>query len=125
MFLDDPTDVPAEVVDHLAEQLDIGDVSVLKAYGDAAAGRLRERRDPRPSRTPNRPAQPENTRLKERLAQSEQMIDSLTDLRTQALARLAAQHEEVFHLRQTTAAASRVARLPAARSSTTVIGTCS
>ncbi|WP_319326432.1 hypothetical protein [Streptomyces sp. PA03-2a] len=67
----------------------------------------------------------ENSKLKERLAQSEQTIDSLTDFRAQALARLEAQHEEIVHLRQTTATASRVARLPAARSSTTVIGTCS
>ncbi|MDX3819841.1 hypothetical protein PV691_32160 [Streptomyces sp. AK08-01A] len=67
----------------------------------------------------------ENSKLKERFAQSEQTIDALTDFRAQALARLAAQHEEIVHLRQTTATASRVARLPAARSSTTVIGTCS
>ncbi|MER5556127.1 hypothetical protein ABT001_31405 [Streptomyces sp. NPDC002793] len=67
----------------------------------------------------------EATKLKERLAQSEQTIDSLTDFRTQALARLGAQHEEIVHLRQTTATASRVARLPAARSSTTASGTCS
>ncbi|MEU8833898.1 hypothetical protein [Streptomyces sp900116325] len=69
----------------------------------------------------------ENSKLKERLAQSEQTIDALTDFRAQALAlaRLAAQHEEIVHLRQTTATASRVARLPAARSSTTAIGTCS
>ncbi len=35
VFLDDPTDVPAEVADYLAEQLDVADPSVLKAYGDA------------------------------------------------------------------------------------------
>ncbi|CAL2074285.1 protein of unknown function [Streptomyces murinus] len=34
VFLDDPTDVPAEVVDYLAEQLGIEDSSVLKAYGE-------------------------------------------------------------------------------------------
>jgi hypothetical protein len=67
----------------------------------------------------------ENNRLKERLDRSEQTIEDLTDFRGQALAQLAAQHEEIVHLRQTTAATSRVARLPAARSSTTVIGTCS
>ncbi|MFB7560697.1 hypothetical protein [Streptomyces brevispora] len=67
----------------------------------------------------------EVAKLKERLAKSEQAIDELTDFRTEALARLAAQHEEIVHLRQTAAAASRVARLPAARSSTTVIGSCS
>ncbi|GAB2804601.1 Tn3-like element Tn3 family transposase [Streptomyces chlorus] len=40
MFFDDPTDVPAEVVDYLAEQLDIGEVSVLKAYGERENTRL-------------------------------------------------------------------------------------
>lgn len=45
MFLDDPTDVPAEVVDYLAEQLDIGDVSVLKAYGERENTRLEHVRE--------------------------------------------------------------------------------
>ncbi|MEE1759215.1 hypothetical protein PUR53_09055 [Streptomyces sp. SP18BB07] len=67
----------------------------------------------------------ENTKLRERLAQSEQMIGELTDFRTQALARLAAQHEEIVHLRGAadTAAANHVIHLPAARKTT--IGTCS
>jgi len=65
----------------------------------------------------------ENTKLRERLAQSEQTIDELTDFRIQALARLAAQHEEIVHLRGTAAAANHVTCLPAAR--TTTIGTCS
>ncbi|MGA5364019.1 hypothetical protein [Streptomyces purpurascens] len=64
----------------------------------------------------------ENAKLRERLAQSEQTIDELTDFRTQALARLAAQHEEIVRLREAAAGASRVSRLPAPR--TTVIGTC-
>ncbi|EXU64948.1 transposase [Streptomyces sp. PRh5] len=34
VFLDDPTDIPAEVADYLDEQLGIADVSVLKAYGE-------------------------------------------------------------------------------------------
>ncbi|MFJ2202837.1 hypothetical protein [Streptomyces violaceusniger] len=65
----------------------------------------------------------ENTKLRERLAQSERTVDELTDFRAQALARLAAQHEEIVHLRGTAAAANHVTRLPAAR--TTTIGTCS
>ncbi|MFJ4008020.1 Tn3 family transposase [Streptomyces sp. NPDC090023] len=40
VFLDDPTDVPAEVVDYLAEQLGIGDASALKAYGERENTRL-------------------------------------------------------------------------------------
>jgi hypothetical protein len=65
----------------------------------------------------------ENAKLRERLAKSEQMIDELADFRTQALARLAAQYEEIVQLRDAAAGASRVSRLPAPR--TSVIGTCS
>lgn len=65
----------------------------------------------------------ENAKLKDRLTQSDETIDELTDFRTRALARLAAQHEEIVRLREAAAGASRVSRLPAPR--TTVIGTCS
>jgi hypothetical protein len=47
MFLDDPDDVPVEVVDYLADQPAIADSSVLKAYGERENTRLdhvRERR---------------------------------------------------------------------------------
>ncbi|MEK8146267.1 hypothetical protein NKH18_48580 [Streptomyces sp. M10(2022)] len=67
----------------------------------------------------------ENTRLKERLAQSEQTIDALADFRTQALARLAAQHEEIVRLREAVAKADGVTRLPTTRAATKVIGSCS
>jgi hypothetical protein len=60
----------------------------------------------------------EIARLKEGLAQSEQSIDELTDFRTQALARLAAQHEEIVRLREFAASASLVTRLPPARGTT-------
>ena len=40
VFLDDPTDVPIEVVDYLAEQLGIADASALKAYGERENTRL-------------------------------------------------------------------------------------
>ncbi|MCX4663981.1 DUF4158 domain-containing protein [Streptomyces uncialis] len=40
VFLDDPADVPVEVVDHLAEQLGIGDPSVLNVYGERENTRL-------------------------------------------------------------------------------------
>ncbi|MEU0163540.1 hypothetical protein ABZ154_33335 [Streptomyces sp. NPDC006261] len=65
----------------------------------------------------------ETTKLRERLAQSEQTVEELTDFRGQALARLAAQHEEIVHLRESVAGTSRVSRLPAPRS--TAIGSCS
>ena len=65
----------------------------------------------------------ENTKLRERLVASEQTVDELMDFRTQVLARLAAQHEEIVRLRESAAGTARVSRLPAPR--TTVIGTCS
>ncbi|MFB7500360.1 hypothetical protein ACFC09_37760 [Streptomyces sp. NPDC056161] len=65
----------------------------------------------------------ENAKLKERLAKAEQANTELTDFREQALARLAAQHEEIIRLREASAAGTRIARLPAPR--TQVIGTCS
>ncbi len=45
VFLDDPTDVPAEVADYLAEQLDVADPSVLKAYGERENTRLEHVRE--------------------------------------------------------------------------------
>ncbi len=58
----------------------------------------------------------EITKLKARLTRSDSAIEELTDFRTQALARLAAQHEKILHLRRSAAAADRVTRLPTARS---------
>ncbi|MET7622629.1 hypothetical protein [Streptomyces sp. NPDC005408] len=77
--------------------------------------------DPREAQITRLKAQ--NAKLKERLAQSERTIDELTGFRTQALARLAAQHEEIIRLREAAAGTTRVSRLPPPR--TTVIGTCS
>jgi hypothetical protein len=65
----------------------------------------------------------EITKLRQRLAQSEQTVEELTDFRGQALARLAAQHEEIVRLREATDGESKVRRLPTPR--TTVIGSCS
>lgn len=45
VFLDDPTDVPAEVVDYLAEQLGVADASALKAYGERENTRLDHARE--------------------------------------------------------------------------------
>ena len=61
--------------------------------------------------------------LKERLARAEDVNDELSEFRSQALARLAAQHEEILRLHESAAAADRVTRLPLAR--TTTIGSCS
>ena len=60
-------------------------------------------------------------KLKDRLAQADQKIAELAGFRSQALARLAAQHEEIVRLRETASRSSRVTRLPAPR--TTVTGT--
>ncbi|WP_424862928.1 hypothetical protein [Streptomyces sp. MMS24-I29] len=67
----------------------------------------------------------ENSKLRERLAQSEQTIDALADFRIQALARLAAQHEEIVRLREAAAKADGVTRLPTTPAATKVIGSCS
>ncbi|WKX74027.1 DUF4158 domain-containing protein [Streptomyces sp. XD-27] len=45
VFLDHPTDVPVELADYLAEHPDIGDASVLKAYGEPTNTRLDHARE--------------------------------------------------------------------------------
>lgn len=80
-----------------------------------------ERPDPREAQIAR--LKTENAKLKERLTKSEQINTELADFRHQALARLAAQHEEITRLRESAAERSRVSRLPAPR--TLVIGTCS
>jgi DNA-binding GntR family transcriptional regulator len=60
--------------------------------------------------------------LRQRLARSDTTIDQLTAFQAQALARLAAQHDEITHLRTAAATAGRVARLP---SPAATIGPCS
>ncbi|WP_406114521.1 hypothetical protein [Kitasatospora purpeofusca] len=65
----------------------------------------------------------ESAKLRGRLTKSERIIDEFTDFRTQALAQLAAQHEEIVRLREIAAGTTRVSHLPSAR--TTVIGSCS
>lgn len=55
----------------------------------------------------------EATRLNERLAQSVATIINLTAFRTQALARLAAQHDEITRLRRHADSTTGIRRLPA------------
>jgi hypothetical protein len=61
-------------------------------------------------------------KLNNRLAQANSTIEQLSDFRTQALARLAAQHDEILRLRAAAAQNPNVTRLPAARQK--VIGPC-
>ncbi|MFF7941480.1 hypothetical protein ACFZC5_17335 [Nocardia gamkensis] len=61
-------------------------------------------------------------KLKDSLARANSTIDELTGFRTQALARLAARHDEIQRLRAATHPASNVTRLPAARQK--AIGPC-
>jgi septal ring factor EnvC (AmiA/AmiB activator) len=61
-------------------------------------------------------------KLKTRLEQANSTIEELADFRTQALARLAAQHDEIQRLRATSDADTKVTRLPPARQK--VIGPC-
>jgi CII-binding regulator of phage lambda lysogenization HflD len=51
--------------------------------------------------------------LKKRLDQRDQAIEDLTDFRSEALSRLAAQHEEILQLRRHADPGARVRRLPA------------
>ncbi|MGA8016494.1 MAG: hypothetical protein WCB85_11305 [Candidatus Dormiibacterota bacterium] len=55
----------------------------------------------------------EITQLRERLAQTASTITGLTEFRTQALARLAAQHDEISRLRHDLQRAATIRRLPA------------
>lgn len=59
--------------------------------------------------------------LKQRLSTQDQHVEQLTDFKTLALARLAAQHDEITRLRSATA--SRVTRLPT-RAATATIEPC-
>ena len=61
-------------------------------------------------------------KLNGRLAQANSTIEQLSDFRTQALARLAAQHDEILRLRAAAAGNANVTHLPAARQK--VIGPC-
>ncbi|MGH3237456.1 MAG: hypothetical protein ACRDOH_30195 [Streptosporangiaceae bacterium] len=60
-------------------------------------GQAGEQPDPRDAQITR--LKDETSRLKERLAQSANAITELTDFRTQALAQLAAQHDEITRLR--------------------------
>lgn len=62
-------------------------------------------------------------KLKAQLAQANDTIDQLTTFRTQALARLAAQHDEILRLRTAADQKTNIAHLPAARSHK-IIGPC-
>jgi chromosome segregation ATPase len=61
-------------------------------------------------------------KLNSRLNQANSTIEKLTDFRTQALARLTAQHDEILRLRAAAARNANVTRLPTARQK--VIGPC-
>ncbi|KZM75011.1 hypothetical protein [Nocardia terpenica] len=61
-------------------------------------------------------------RLKNHLAQANSTIEELSDFRRQALARLAAQHDEIQRLRATVNPGTNISRLPAARQK--IIGPC-
>jgi hypothetical protein len=61
-------------------------------------------------------------KLRTRLNHANSTIEELTDFRTQALARLAAQHEEILRLRTAAEANTNVTRLPPPRQK--VIGPC-
>lgn len=76
------------------------------------AGEQPDPRDAQVTRLKN-----EITRLRERLAESAGTITELTGFRTQALARLAAQHDEITWLRHDLQRTATIRRLPAPVSS--------
>lgn len=78
-----------------------------------------ERPDPRDAQITR--LKNEVTALRQRLTESANTIDELTEFRTQALAQLAAQHDEITRLRASATAASRIRRLP---QRTATIGSC-
>ena len=88
------THLRTEFEQRLKELLDAGERSDPR---DAQAARLKD----------------EIARLKERLSESGATISELTGFRSQALARLAAQHNEITRLRQEVRLAAGVRRLPA------------
>lgn len=55
------------------------------------------------------------TELKDRVAKRDEAVAELTEFRTAAVSRLAAQHDEITRLREQAAALGNVRRLPAAR----------
>ena len=69
-----------------------------------------ERPDPRDAQIAR--IKDEITSLKRRLTQSADTINELTEFRAQAIARLAAQHDEITRLRNSAEAASQLPRLP-------------
>jgi hypothetical protein len=73
-------------------------------------GREGEQPDPRDAQITR--LRDEATRLKERLAQSAATISDLTDFRTRALARLAAQHDEITRLRRASGTRGNIRSLP-------------
>lgn len=65
------------------------------------------------------------TELKERLAQRDETVAELTTFKEVAVSRLAAQHDEIVHLREQAAALGNVRSLPATRRGTVPYGSCS
>ena len=78
-----------------------------------ALGQAGEQPDPRDAQISR--LKDEVARLKERLALSAVAIGELTDLRAQALARLAAQHDEITRLRSAVGARGNIRSLPMSR----------
>jgi len=86
---------------HLREEFE----ARLKARQQA--GDIPDRRDAQISRLKD-----ENATLRQRIADRDTTITSLRDFRDQALARLAAQHDEISRLRREVQLATRIRRLP-------------
>jgi hypothetical protein len=77
---------------------------------------------PDPKATQIKRLKAEIDKLRNQLAQANSTIEELADFRTQALARLAAQHEEIHRLRKAVDSNSNITHLPSTRQK--VIGPC-
>jgi ABC-type transporter Mla subunit MlaD len=101
---------------------DRGDQQHLREEFETRLARMREAGDP----VDHRDAQinrlkDEVTKLKQRLADRQQTITELTDLKAKALSQLAAQHDEITRLRRHAEQSGRVRHLP---TRTPMIGSC-
>ncbi|WP_329453714.1 hypothetical protein OG894_45235 (plasmid) [Streptomyces sp. NBC_01724] len=67
----------------------------------------------------------ENDELRKRIAVRDEELTELTEFKTLAISRLAAQHDEIERLHKQATSGENVRRLPASRNGTAPYGSCS
>ncbi|PRX96239.1 hypothetical protein [Allonocardiopsis opalescens] len=103
----------------LAREADVSRAALYRSYGhlkDEFTRRLNQMHEdgdlPDPRSAQIRRLKDENTRLRDRLHACEQRLAELMELRTSAISRLAAQHDEITQLRRALATRGNVGALP-------------